>query len=364
LAQGRDSRLHAANDAEVEMSGAHRSSLEQVRDRRIGPPTSGLVDHRYRLGDAIGEHQSVPAHQHDAEARDPVIGLGPGRRQRGGGRVRTPGRQLGGSQRTEHLRGCGAWWRLGDGTPEVGCRHRRRSLLGGPLCAFPQLFNDSAVSGRVCLQQMRSDRIRVGTRLREDHCRAGMELRAGGRRQVAVDRGPHQRMGERQSTLVPQDLHPHERFDERGRGFRREVGERGRVPQLRSAPEDGDGARKRAGALPQRPEPAKDSSADAVGTDGGHVGRGLPRRSNAPVDQRGDELAEQKRVAIGSGVRGRREVGVGWLRQTASKAITHTGDAQITRPQRLDLTVAAEHMKEPFVGAGLAGSSRHQDENR
>lgn len=154
----------------------------------------------------------MASHEDDVDGRGVVGSLGGCGGQLCRRRVGPSGGEIGCSKLAQHRRDVGRCGGLGDRSPKVGGSDICGSLLDGAPSARPQMPDDGCVAGRIRLEQMGGHGVRIGACGGEDPRRSRMSLGAGSYRHVEVDRGPDQRMGERQSSLVAQHLHAHERL--------------------------------------------------------------------------------------------------------------------------------------------------------
>ena len=123
-------------------------------------------------------------------------------------------------------------------------------------------------------QQLRGDAVEIGAVLGELPRGAAVQVGAHGRRDIAVDRGAHDRVHERQALDALGDRRAGERAGRgRGRG-RLEPRQASRLAERRAVAEDRERAGELGRAGAQRDQPAQQQPRDALGSELADVGAG------------------------------------------------------------------------------------------
>jgi hypothetical protein len=181
------------------------------------------------------------------------------------------------------------------------------------------------------------------------------------RRDLTVDRAPHQRVHEVELPIGGQHVDRHECLDRCARRFAIQAGHAQNVVERHRRAEDRDRPRDVCRVLVQRSQTATDSTAHALGAELQQPTGIRDRAAELLRRHFGHELAEQERVAAGRRVTGRREV------------VDRAGDAcPDQRAGRLgregggthDLSAGGgELVEQLLIGPGLvgAGGAYHDD---
>ena len=164
--------------------------------------------------------------------------------------------------------------------------------------------------------QLRGDPLRARAELGQQPRRAGVLEPAPGGRQLEVDRVADERVDEAERLVGAQDLGPHERLDRlRGARPRRRSASAGDRGQPGLLAEHGDGARDGGGGRGQPREPQQHGARDRARADRAHRRGVLGVRRDVLGGQRGQQLAQQQRVAGGHVLAGGGERAVGLAEQ-------------------------------------------------
>ena len=199
-------------------------------------------------------------------------------------------------------------------------------------------------------QQLRGDAVEIGPVLGELPRGAAVQVGAHGRRDIAVDRGAHDRVYERQALDALGDRRAGERAGRgRGRG-RLEPRQASRLAERRAVAEDRERAGELGRAGTQRDQPAQQQPRDALGSELADVGAGPAL----------GELARQRVQVVRVAARGvetlLNERGV--RRRAEPRADQRAGAGQAERAGTQGLGAEREVRQQGTVGPRLGRAQR------
>ena len=172
------------------------------------------------------------------------------------------------------------------------------------------MLDHGGVPARRRLQKVCGDRVRVRKGASEDARRSGMTVGSGEPGQVGIDRRTDQRMHERQTTFVTEDLNPDERVNQPYRLSVVQLGKFSGMPELDIATVDRDRPRESYCARSQVGQSMQDRLLHTVQPDGRQRRHGRARRLDLVASEGCCEFDDEERVSAGRRMNGGNE---GWI---------------------------------------------------
>ena len=290
---------------EPDVGARQQLHLQLVRDRRVGVPELGArrPQHVHRLHRLAAELQ---------RAREP---------DRGAGAVERAGRcahrrpevvgrlgaaaACGGARQLHQQRGVQLARRLGEGALQERDRRVRIAETGRPRGRVAQALDRPGVPARRDVEKLRADLLRRRAGLGQKLRRALMPLLPRPRRQVAGDRGQHDRVREPEPLAVaPQHVGPAQGLNGLVGGGRIEPREHRGDVGARALAEERDGPRHLGRPAGEPRHPGQHHRRDALGPERPHLARLLRGPGHALGGRLAHELADEEGVALGRGVAG------------------------------------------------------------
>ena len=324
---------------------------------------AGALGQRLGLLDGAEEQQDPRQDVGDDGARDGV-----GLRGQGGAEVvdaaRRARRALGQAELEQHARAALLRRRLVERALKQCDRVVGRAAPGGVAAGLLEHLGDPRLAGPRGLEQLGRDRVAARAGVVEHPRGARVAQLALAGRQLLVDRAAHQGMDEAQRRLGREDLGPGEGRQALADRRPVEPGQRGHRRQVGAVAEHGDGGGD-LGRRGRQPGQAHEHGArDGVRADvADHVEMARVGRHAVGV-QRGEQLAQQQRVAAGGAVAGGAEQVVRLLAQAGPDQRRDRRGAQRARADDRRARTAGDLPEQGGVGARIGRALRGGDEDR